>query len=404
MNSVLKIKINSYNNLMYFILIPFLYPRGFHEYFGWYKAFFTFWLYLAAVLIVGMFLFKVLRRKTKYKNCIWLMLIYYITFITITLFIQGSITEGFQKLFMAPILCMLCAMCLQKQSENFIRCVSNILILNFLLNITLFSPFLWKNYFNVDNHIIFIGHVQVAAQLGILGIFISYLLNMLGEKKKSKWLLALSIITMLISGTSASYVTIALLLLFFLVRRHMSMISKFFFRPGKVILIYLALNMLIFALLKKYEDGYINSMLTMYTSGRMYIWREAIKLMNGHWIFGYGVYGILIRVFWSEWTNPAGMNYAHNELMQRLMDGGIVLALIFILMLYSYMKNIRKCNNCRLVFWAYITIIITLIIMLFESVTEYYYFFVLLSLMAYLPEIELIIERRKNEYGNYIKD
>ena len=51
----IKLTIKKYDILLYLILIPFLYPRGFQEYIGTYKMFFTGWLYLAIILIVVVF-------------------------------------------------------------------------------------------------------------------------------------------------------------------------------------------------------------------------------------------------------------------------------------------------------------------------------------------------------------
>lgn len=97
------------------------------------------------------------------------------------------------------------------------------------------------------------------------------------------------------------------------------------------------------------------------------------------------------------------MNYAHNEMLQRLLDGGIILTVLFILLLYAYTKNIRKAHNKQMIYWASAMLLIILVIMLFESVTEYYYYFILLSLMAYLPEIELMTQKRMASHGNNIK-
>lgn len=396
MGNRLKIRVTSYENFLYFILIPLLHPQGFQVYFPVYKIFFTVWMYLAMILIICMFCFIIAKHKIVLKKCVWFMLLYYLTFIAITLIVQGGVSEGLQKLFMAPALCLLCAMCLQKNSEKFICCISNILIINLGLNITLFNPLLWKQYFNIDGHIIFLGHVQVVAQLGILGIFISYILYELNKKKKSKWLLILSLITLAISDTSASYIVLILVFIFYLMSKRLKLVKKAFFKPGALICIFILVNLLLWFFVKNFTSGSVYKFMAGITNGRTFVWRKALELVDEHWLIGYGAYGVLIQVFWHQWSdNPSGMNYAHNEVLQRLLDGGIILLLLFLLMIYMYIKNIKKISNNRLNYWANAVLTILLVIMLAESVTEYYYFFILISILAYLPEIEIILERRK---------
>lgn len=405
MEKKLKIRINSYESFLYLILVPFLYPRGFQEYFSAYKIFFTSWLYIAIVLVLMMFIYSIARQKVSYKKCVWFMLLYFLVFIVITFAVQGGIKEGLQKLFMAPTFCLLCAMCLQHHSEKFIRCVGNILNFNFMLNITVFNPLLWNQFFYSDSNIIFLGHIQVAAQLGVLGVLISYVLYKIDEKKKSRLLLILSLVTMIMSGTSASYMAVVFIIIFYLLSKRLKFVKNILFRPGIAILTFLVVNLLIWYSLSYFTSEIVDVSMTTITSGRTFIWRQVFKLMEGHWLIGYGAYGVLIKVFWSQWTiNPKGMNYAHNELLQRLLDGGIILLLLFLLMLYMYVKNINKTPNLRLNYWSYVVLVIMMMIMIFESVTEYYYFFALLSMLAYLPEIEKMIERKNRRYGTYIKN
>lgn len=405
MKNSLTIKVNSYESLLYFTLIPFLFPRGFLEYFAVYKTFFTIWLYFSMALIVGMIVYKTVRTRIHYKNCIWVMVLYYLAFIMITLTTQGGISEGLQKLFVTPVLCLFCATCIKKEPLNFIRCVSNILIINFLLNISVFSPLLWQQYFDADKHIIFLGHVQVVSQLGVLGIFISYILYEFNEKKTSKWLLILSAFTMLVSETAASYIALILICIFFLISKKIITLRKKLGRPGILIFTFLVINLVIYFFLKCFTTGNINEFITIATSGRTFIWREALKLMKNHWLIGYGAYGVLIRVFWSLGTSsPNGMNYAHNEILQRLLDGGLILVFLFLIMVYTYIKNVKKSKNKKLNYWSYTILIIVLILMLFESVTEYYYFFIFLSMLAYLPEIDKAIVKRRLNYGTHIEN
>lgn len=387
----IKLTIKKYDILLYLILIPFLYPRGFQEYVNAYKMFFTIWLYLAIVLIVLIFSFNVVRRTLTVKKSTWTMLIYAVTYIIITLCVQGGISNGYQKLFAAPALCMICSLTMDNYCDSLIRCMSNIIMVNFLLNITIFSPMLWSQYFSADDsHIIFLGHVQLCAQIGILGVFLAYLENFAGKKIKSGCLLVLSLLTMIMSKTFASYMTIAVLFFAFIIRKR---IRNLVLNPNILMGGFLFTNIGLFVVVQKCVSGKLNYMLTALTSGRTYVWRAVLDLMKGHWICGYGAYGALIKVFWSAWaSNSVGMNYAHNELLQRVLDGGIILLVLFIIMFYNYIKSIKRGDNEKINYWCYVFVIAIMILMIFETVTEYFYIYILLTCFSYLSIIETQLE------------
>lgn len=404
MVKIMKFRVNVEKLILYFILIPFLYPRGFQEYFSWYKSFFTFWLVLAiAVFLLKSFVIYS-QNQIYVKKCTVFMLLYFFVLLIVTVLSQGTITQGLQKIFIAPILCVICSVYLKKDPKIFIECVGELLLLDFILNISVFNPVFWGDYFNVNKHMIFLGHVQVASQLGVLGIFDSGLLFYSQEKFKSKSLLLFSIITMLMSKTAASYVSLFIIIFFIMIIVLQKRRTFLFLKPFQFFIFFVLLNGIIIELANIFSTGEFAIFLTKITSGRTIIWREASKMISNHWLDGYGAYGAQIHVFWSQWTgNQSGMNYAHNEIIQVLLDGGILLLLSFLIFMYSYIKNIRKVNNLMLRYCSYVILTALCIIMLFESVTEYYYSFIIISFCAYLPEIETSITKGRNIWEWYQK-
>lgn len=386
-----KIKYSFFDTYLYLVLIPFLYPRGFSEYNTNYKLFFTAWLYVAMFCIVTVFLQSVFRFIFKIKQYVAWMLIYHIMLILITLCVQKKIDIGLQKMIAAPTLSLFCVLCLENKAKVFIRCISNILIIVFSLNVTIFSPWLWTDLFDVSNHILFIGHVQIGAQLGILGLFISCLLYEQGNAYiKAKILFVLSIITMVISQTAASVVVLFFLVLFYFFRQFKigKTLTGEVRRPSRLLLGLTVGNVLLLWLTKHIEGSFFLFGSNITLSGRFYIWQSALALMKDHWIFGYGVEGVMIKVFWHQWSNNGlGMNYAHNEFMQHLLDGGIFVLILFVLMLYSYIKNINNILNIRIKQAAIDLLICYLLIMAVECVTNFYYFFIFLSLVAYFGDL-----------------
>ena len=161
--------------------------------------------------------------------------------------------------------------------------------------------------------------------------------------------------------------------------------------PDMFLLIFLLMNIALigFLMLNKWimPFGFLS------LNGRNFIWKEGMRLISEHKLFGYGVHGVLIKVFWSKWTGDArnGMNYAHNQIIQVLLDGGVVLLISFLIMLRSYMHPLKYIKKSEGAF-ARICLMAVFVVMIVESTFEYYYILIFLSLIAYLPEI------MKNEY------
>ena len=106
--------------------------------------------------------------------------------------------------------------------------------------------------------------------------------------------------------------------------------------------------------------------------------------------------GVLLKVFWSKWEGDgSGMNYAHNDILQVLLDGGAIQLILFILMIFSYLNNVKKCKDKKMITFSNLCLISMLIVMSFESVMNYFYIFIFLSIMAYLPEISSNIKNKK---------
>ena len=392
----MKLKFNVHNWILYIILTPFLYPRGFSEYIPAYKSFFTFWLYGAVVYIFLLFLFGISQCKVSKKiSNLWILL-YFTVMIVLTFIIRGSFSEGLQKLFATPALCVFCALYLKRSPKRFIRSVNNLLIILFLLNLFIFNPIFWKLYFSpITNHITFFGHVQISAQLGTLGVFFAYLDYELcsGNRKRLSIQILLSVVTMISSFTSAAYIVCIFLIIFWLLMK--TQFQKIYRFKGQIyLIIYILINLFFFWFINCKGTSF--SFVGFSLNGRGFIWYEAIKSFLNSPIYGYGVHGVLIKVFWSFWVGDGqGMNYMHNQILQILNDGGIILFIIFVFMLYSVIKNLDVLRNRKLRCWSVASVLLMLFIMIIETVMEYFYMFFILMTVTYLPDIQRVM-RRKN--------
>lgn len=377
--------------LLYFILIPFLRPRGFDEIWGWYKGFFTLWLYGALVLILGCVILDWVRNGLRYKPCAYVMGGYYVLFILITHIQQKGIHEGTQKMFAAPALFLFCMLCLQTEPKRFLQAVVNILTVLFALNVTVLCPIVTDRLINIY-HVGFLGHVQVVAQYSLLGALAAYLLYKMDSRTKYRViaLAALCLVQTVWSKTAAGMLVLGVVALGFLLRSLPKLRKLTLQAPTLYYFGYVAINALMLLFSFTGLDRMFESLFSF--SGRTMIWREVFKLLLQHPILGYGAYGVKIVVPWST-----GMNYAHSEFMQRLLDGGIVLCVVYILMVYTFVLSMHRVKNKRVLSVLNIALVGMLVVMLFESVTDYFFVSVFFTLLAYSPEI---LSHRRGRWGS----
>lgn len=390
--------------LYYIVLIPFLFPRGFVEVSSLYKSFVNLWLYGAIALIGVLFVREVFFKKRKYKSCFFAIVLYYAAFVGITFFVQRGLNEGLQKMFATPALLLFCITALKNSPKRFIDVSANVLLVDFILNLTVFNYLLWP-CFSVDSHLLFIGHVQVAAQMGMLGLFISYLLYKIeGTSKKMVALFVLSLLTMLSAQTVVTYIVLAALL-FGAALISTSFGKKLFPKnPMVLVALYLALNVCLYLVTLYLDGNYRLFGFNISLNGRMPIWEEAMGYILASPVLGYGAYGVLLNIFWStDMIEPNRMNYAHNELIQRMLDGGIVLAIVFVVFVLWFVKYINRIQNNRHKLVPNLFLFAFLLIMLIESVTEYYFFPIFLSLLAFMPELTGMYQKKEGEINMSLK-
>lgn len=388
------------NLSLYLMLIPFFFPKGFGEYLPVYKMVSTALLAMASAFILANFIYNVSRKKTVVHIALLSIILYHVTLLIITLIIQQGINEGIQKIFLAPALCILCVNQVKKNSYVFLNVLSNILIVNILLNVTIFNQWMFPDYFLVDKHIVFIGHVQVASQIGIIALFVGNALALKYNEKKGKFLCILALVNMIYSDTVVSYLCVAIYLIGKLVvskRKKARLVEH----VTPIFLAYLFFSILMLIITFKLKGFYIWKGIDISMNGRMFIWQDAFEKMKDHWIFGYGAYGVRLKVFWNAWSgNANGFNYAHNEILQLLLDGGIILALQYVIMIILALKNVGKVQTNLLKRVICLLFGIFMTVALVESITEYYYYFAFLSIMACLPYINM---DERMSYGERIK-
>ena len=391
----MKIKYNPQNLKWYLILIPFLYPRGFSEYFILCKQIMTCWLYIAIAGIAIYFVFRLGTGRIKINSVFASVLLYFGVMLIETLLMQGGVNEGLQKVFATPALFMFFLTAFQYQPANIMVSMANILLIDNFLNCTIFCPPMLEKIMgeNYITNICFIGHVQMCAQIGVLGIAVAYLVQKYGYKKRAIVLYTLSLGTMVFSGAIASYIAFGIILIAYIFYNWGGRYILAKPSPKLIFLFGTALQAVMIPIVIFYRIDF---------GARYYVWIDAVRQLASHYLTGFGVYGVLIHTFWMEWTGDLGMNYAHNEVLQILLDGGIILFCCYFVMCFSLIKRYSLAVDRKTRYWFNCFLILYMAVGVTDSVTEYNYYYIFLLLMLFLPKLSrnLCSETRKLEITN----
>lgn len=95
--SVTKNNARKKNTFLYFMLLPFLFPRGFGEYFSWYHSLQRYMLAFATFIMFVYFIVSLSRKKIAINICACWVLAYHFVLLIETICIQGGVSEGIQK-------------------------------------------------------------------------------------------------------------------------------------------------------------------------------------------------------------------------------------------------------------------------------------------------------------------
>ncbi|WP_147569626.1 O-antigen ligase family protein [Collinsella ihumii] len=359
---------------IYLILIPFLYPKGLDQLVPLSKQFFTAWLYLA-MLIMLCFLAKHLMNITIQitVRSIFVVL-FFMSSILITLYDQQGFAEGLQALFAWPLLCLWLTFAFAKDHKSILNAIINIMIILFLFQ----NIFTYLDVYRGQQTACFFGHIQVVAQEAIIAFLaVSLYSSHLPKKSCKRIILLVALVVLALWSVDTDSSKVVLILFFIALILNKNKKVKLMIGNSAPMLA----AVLIIASLLVVDLSVRNSTLFGFDwgfNGRDYVWREAIGLIQEEPVLGYGVQGVQMTLFWG-----GIMNYAHNQLMQTLLDGGIVLLILFITMIITYAVQIRIITDLHARYWITCALTVYLILMIFDSATYYCYLYLLLPLSDY---------------------
>lgn len=390
-----KFKISFLNILYYCIIIAFLFPRGTIEINSVCKKIYTVAIW-GSILIIWiqffMYYFKMVIKKDSIP-----IIAYFIIIMIITFGKRGFAIDGYQKLIAYPSICIFLICNLKKNPKMLLNVINNVVLLLLILNQVVLRKVFAEQY-----HLTFLGHVQMIAQIGTLAVFCAILFWMIYKEKKMRTIIiiVLSLYTMFTTDASTAVLT-AIILCIGMFLYKIKIYSVLVRTPKLYIIVGIILNLVVVTLSIINNLKYNTAIHFLDFSGRSFVWIEALSKFKNEIIFGYGIDGVLLKVFWNKWINTKGFNYAHNQILQNLLDGGLVGLILFMLMLFSFCKGIKKIEEPKYRFLINIVIIIFSVIMIFESTSLYCYMYMCFSIIYALPDIIENMKEGENQNGNF---
>lgn len=371
---------------LYVIIIGFLFPRG---YIGVSEIYHkvcsvTMWL---SVILTWLQWIKCSRTRSKLfkgkiEKHVLQITTYFILAIIITMVCRRSVSSGLQQLLAAPSVCVFMILNMKRNPKKLLDNIANVLCVEFTINLvmTLLQPDFYGLY-----HTIFLGHIQVVSQYGVLAILVSVLSWMLyhDRTKRIVYLFIITLYTMLTTDAEAAVFTAIAFLIAFVIYKWK--LSQLLMLPSEA---YIIVMVALSALIVYFSAVNTNVLSYLDINGRSFVWKSALEKIELRPIFGYGVDGVLLSTFWTK-----GFNYAHNQLVQNLLDGGVILMISFWGMILGFAKDINKIKITRYRVLCNASLIALLFIMLFESTTLYIYMYMILSIIFSVRTL-LKIDRR----------
>ena len=369
---------------IYVVVIGFLFPRGYNEISDIYSKVCSVAMWLS-VLLTWLQWFKCSKIKNKLgegkiEGFVLQIGLYFIFAIIITIIIRQNISSGLQQLLAAPSVCTFMILNIRRKPKKLLNTIVNVLCFEFTINA--FIMLLQPDFYGVY-HMIFLGHIQVVSQYGVLSILTAILYWLLYHDKKKKliYFLVITLYTMLTTDTEAAVFTAAGFLIALIIYKW-KCFRLLMFRSEVYVFFMVAMSVIVvyFSTVNAGLISYID------INGRNFVWQSALVKIKLHPILGYGIDGVLLSTFWSK-----GFNYAHNQLVQNLLDGGLVLAFAFWTMILGFAKNINKIKIVRYKVLCNASLMALLFIMLFDSTTLYIYMYMILSIIF---SVRKLIQKR----------
>ena len=357
--------------LRYFVLIPLVAPKGLEFILPGYKDLVTMW---AMVVLAVILLDSIVRLHvgSRFMSLPIGLIVYYLVAIATSAFSSGGIVNGLQELFLYPAAFLYFLELDEDELQEYATASAYILCVLFVFQLVL-SVSLFMGFY----HLTFLGHVQVLSQYGLLSIMLSSFLYF--KKRGPRFLpiilLLLGIACMLTADADSAHYSLIVFVAVLLLLKILPPLGRLDCRY--IVLLGMAFSLLVVSFTITRRSPLIGTGFDWTFNGRLFVWESADSLIRQAPLFGYGVENSVISTFWSS-----GMSYAHNQAMQCLVDGGVILLVAMVWMLCSVAGCVNKIMDIKVRRVAMSIFCALLFVMVFDSFSPYSYSFILLAFIA----------------------
>lgn len=388
-----KTDVRRYLQILALIVILFflVQPQGLVALGGTYKAFYKGASVFVTVLVVIYFFIK--------NRCIPFHIVAILGFWGVMFFISavrdtGSITT-WCSLYLYTIALICLCYSYRKNIVFFMDAVFDYLALILTANMLLFFvlPNGFYNYF--DKIYYFLGYKSSLQSFVIPCLFLAFVnLSYSRRLKISKFMIAVSIFSSVYEQNIMLVMTIIFILLVYYIRP----INYLLLIKTKIVLIgYLAINVIVVGLNTARSDVYSFVVLGILDKGktfnvRQWIWNQTIDLIKDNWLIGYGNVPDTYRM-----SLYNGQTHSHNQIIEFMYIGGIVLLILYIVFISCVLKNIQKANKYKIAVPCLALIVGTLIISVIEIFSHPTdgLIWVVMSMTFFLSDIDYQLEGSK---------
>lgn len=359
---------------LFFLLFPYLSPLGLNSIKG-FKIIILSWMMISMVITILLWI-----QKPRFNLFTGVGIAYFLYIIIITIIETGGIGDGLRKMFGAPCLFLLIDYWMRVNKNELLKTMLHISFIEELLNLLLWNV----KVFSGDQYLL--GIRTYFPLFGVFGIYVALLcmeFGISGTKRIGMLTIAMAILSNFITWSSTGVVAIVIIMgmLFFVKHEKLERIVDIC-DCKKLIPIGVALNVgVVFFNVQYYFSFIISNVLgeSLMLNGRSIIWDSAIKLIKEKLIFGYGVYGVYIPL--PDWWGTS-YNYAHNQILQFLLDGGLIATILFGLLIVISGRNIDASRNYIIGKISAIVMFSCLLMMISEAYSNYLVFYALIALLG----------------------
>lgn len=358
--------------LIYFtLLIPFFKPSYIGSQIELLNKIFNICQIISMSLILCLYI-----KREKCSKFILSIVIFELTIVISTIINDAYIKESIFSMIQIISICMILEYGINTDSKNVMNallCIYELLIFINFITIFMFPKGMYlQNITNAGNNW-FLGNDNQHIKYFITGICISivYSINYYKKIKIRTIFLVLIVSVSVIIRKSATGI-VGTIVLYLLIWSLIMSKQRYFLDIRKLLVIYSAIffGVVIFRLQNIFSYLIVNILEKDITfTGRTFIWDYTIRYFKQKPFLGYGVEETIIRL--EKYANSNAINpvNAHNQLLEILYQGGIVLFIMFIGIikqssekLYKYKENIIS----KIISYAIFSLLITMLTEVFK--------------------------------------